>query len=245
MSFFETILKILKKYYALILEGVGNTMLIALISTVVGLLIGIIVGIIRTIPQSKVRSVRIIQKIINFILSAYIEIFRGTPMMVQSMVIYWGYAFLSGGQTLPLFGSALFIVSINTGAYMSEIVRGGIISISKGQFEGAKAIGMNHFQLMLHVVIPQVIRNILPAVSNEFVINIKDTSVLNVIGVVELFYQATIIAKNTFEIFATYTIICVIYFILTFAVTRLLRLFEGVLDGNGVRLNLKGVRKHG
>ena len=90
MSFFETILKILKKYYALILEGVGNTMLIALISTVVGLLIGIIVGIIRTIPQSKVRSVRIIQKIINFILSAYIEIFRGTPMMVQSMVIYWG-----------------------------------------------------------------------------------------------------------------------------------------------------------
>ena len=133
MSFFETILKILNKYWLFILEGVGNTMLIALISTVVGLLIGIVVGVIRTIPPSKNLVVRIFQKIVNFLLSAYIEIFRGTPMMVQSMVIFWGYAFLSGGELLPLFGSALFIVSINTGAYMSEIVRGGIISISKGR----------------------------------------------------------------------------------------------------------------
>jgi len=231
MSFFETVSKILTKYWVLIIEGVGNTMLIALISTVIGLLIGIIVGIIRTIPASKNVVLRWVQKIVNFILSAYIEIFRGTPMMVQAMVIYWGYAFLSGGVTLPLFWSALFIVSINTGAYISEIVRGGIISISKGQFEGARAIGMNHFQLMFYVVIPQVIRNILPSVSNEFVINIKDTSVLNVIGVVELFYQATIIAKNTYEIFATYAIICVIYFILTFTVTRILLLIEKLLDG--------------
>ena len=231
MSFFDTVIKIVNKYWLFILEGVGNTMLIALISTIVGLLIGIIVGVIRTIPPSKSLIVRIIQKIINFILSAYIEIFRGTPMMVQSMVIFWGYAFISGGELLPVFGSALFIVSINTGAYMSEIVRGGIISISKGQFEGARAIGMNHFQLMFFVVIPQVIRNILPSVSNEFVINIKDTSVLNVIGVVELFYQATVIAKNTFEIFATYTIICVVYFILTFTITRILLLIEKILDG--------------
>ncbi len=231
MSFFEIIAKILQKYYLVILEGVGNTMIIALISTILGLLIGIIVGVIKTIPPSKNTVVRWVQKIINTLLSCYIEIFRGTPMMVQSMVIYWGYAFLSGGNTLPLFGSAIFIVSINTGAYISEIVRGGIISIDKGQFEGARAIGMNHFQLMVHVVIPQVIRNILPSVSNEFVINIKDTSVLNVIGVVELFYQATIIAKNTFEIFATYTIVCLVYFILTFTVTRILLFIEKLLDG--------------
>ncbi|MBR2337240.1 MAG: amino acid ABC transporter permease [Clostridia bacterium] len=231
MSFFEIIIKIIKKYYLIILEGVGNTMLIALISTVLGLLIGILVGVVKTIPPSKNIVVRWVQKIVNGILSAYIEVFRGTPMMVQAMVIYWGYAFLSGGETLPLFGSAIFIVSINTGAYIAEIVRGGIISIDKGQFEGARAIGMNHFQLMLHVVIPQVLRNILPSVSNEFVINIKDTSVLNVIGVVELFYQATIIAKNTYEIFATYAIVCVVYFILTFAVTRVLLLIERLLEG--------------
>ena len=104
-------------------------------------------------------------------------------MMLQAVAIYWGFAFASGGTTLPLIPSAIVIVSINTGAYIAEIVRGGIIGIDKGQFEAAHALGMNHFQTMVHVVIPQVMKTILPAVSNEFVINIKDTSVLNVIGV--------------------------------------------------------------
>lgn len=131
-----------------------------------------------------------LHKIADAICSVYIEVFRGTPMMVQAMVIYWGYAFASGGQTLPLIPSGIFIVSINTGAYMAEIVRGGIISIDKGQFEGAQALGMSHLQIMCHIVLPQVIRNILPSVSNEFIINIKDTSVLNVIGVTELYFYA-------------------------------------------------------
>ena len=95
----------------------------------------------------------------------YVEIFRGTPMMVQSMVIYWGYAFATGGKTLPLIPSGILIVSINTGAYMAEIVRGGIISIDRGQFEGALSIGMSHAQTMVKVVLPQVMRNILPSVS--------------------------------------------------------------------------------
>ena len=211
--------------------GVGNTMLIALTATILGLVIGLIIGVLRTMPTSKNIFLRILQKIMNFIFSAYVEIFRGTPMMVQAMVIYWGYAFASNGNTLPLIPSAIFIVSINTGAYMAEIVRGGIISVDKGQYEGATSIGMNHFQTMFHVVIPQVLRNILPSISNEFVINIKDTSVLNVIGVAELFYQATVLSKITYEIFATYAIICIIYFILTFTVTRLLRLCERLLEG--------------
>ena len=103
--------------------------------------------------------------------------------------------------------------------------------VDKGQYEGAQSIGMNHFQIMVKVVMPQVLRNILPAVSNEFVINIKDTSVLNVIGVAELFYQATVASKATFAIFETYAIVCVIYFVLTFTITRLLRLVERLLDG--------------
>ncbi|MFR6425235.1 MAG: amino acid ABC transporter permease [Oscillospiraceae bacterium] len=131
-------------------------------------------------------------------LPIYVEIFRGTPMMVQAMVIYWGYAFASGGSTLPLIPSGILIVSINTGAYMAEIVRGGIISIDRGQFEGAMSIGMTHAQTMFKVIIPQVMRNILPSVSNEFVINIKDTSVLNVIGVTELYYFAGIIKRQNF-----------------------------------------------
>ena len=114
---------------------------------------------------------------------------------------------------------------------MAEIVRGGIISIDKGQFEGAMSIGMTHSQTMFKVIIPQVMRNILPSVSNEFVINIKDTSVLNVIGVTELYYFAGIIKRQSFETFQTYLVVCVLYFILTFTITRLLRFVEKKLDG--------------
>ena len=148
------------------------------------------------------------------------------------MTIDWGYAFATGGDTLPLIPSGILIVSINTGAYMAEIVRGGIISIDRGQFEGAMSIGMTHAQTMFKVIIPQVMRNILPSVSNEFVINIKDTSVLNVIGVTELYYFAGIIKRQNFQTFQTYLVVCILYFILTFTVTRLLRWVERKLDGN-------------
>ena len=232
MNFFNNVSNILSKYSTLLLKGLGYTMLIALIGTIIGLVIGLCMGIIRTIPAPKRKAWSIVQKCINVLINVYVEIFRGTPMMVQSMVIYWGFAFANNGQTLPLIPAGIFIVSINTGAYMTEIVRGGIISVDKGQFEAAYSCGMNHFQVMLHVVIPQVMKNILPSVSNEFVINIKDTSVLNVIGVMELFYQATKIQTMTYQIFETYLIICVIYFIMTFSITRLLRLAEKKLSGS-------------
>ena len=232
MSFFQDVINIVAKYYPQLLSGVGNTMLIALTGTVAGLAIGLLTGIVRTAPFSRNGFVRMLHKILNAVIAVYVEIFRGTPMMVQAMVIYWGYAFASGGSTLPLIPSGILIVSVNTGAYLAEIVRGGIISIDKGQFEGAMSIGMTHSQTMFKVIIPQVMRNILPSVSNEFVINIKDTSVLNVIGVTELYYFAGIIKRQSFETFQTYLVVCVLYFILTFTVTRLLRFVERKLDGN-------------
>ena len=232
MQFFENVGNIIVKYYPYLLKGLGMTMLISLVGTVIGLLIGLLTGIIRTVPLSKSKVVYYIQKIINVIIAIYVEIFRGTPMMVQAMVIYWGYAFMNGGQTLPLIPAGIFIVSINTGAYMAEIVRGGIISIDKGQFEGAYSVGMTHTQAMIHVVIPQVMRNILPSISNEFVINIKDTSVLNVIGVAELYHVAGTIKAMSFQTFQTYAVICVLYFIMTFSVTRALRLCEKKLSGS-------------
>lgn len=232
MQFFKDVLEIVAKYYPNLLRGVGYTMLIALTGTIAGLLIGLATGVLRTTPLSKNGFVRVLQKILNAVIAVYVEIFRGTPMMVQAMVIYWGYAFATGGSTLPLIPSGIIIVSINTGAYMAEIVRGGIISIDKGQFEGASSIGMSHWQAMIHVILPQVLRNILPSVSNEFVINIKDTSVLNVIGVTELYYFAGIIKRQSFQTFQTYLVVCVIYFILTFTVTRLLRFVESKLDGD-------------
>lgn len=230
-NFINEVINILVKYHSYFLQGIGYTMLIALVGTVVGLVIGLITGIVRTIPESKNPAVRILLKIVNIIISIYVEIFRGTPMMVQSMVIFWGYAFMNDGQTLPLIPAGIFIVSINTGAYMAEIVRGGIISIDKGQFEGAYSIGMNHWQTMINVIVPQTMRNILPAISNEFVINIKDTSVLNVIGVTELFFFTAKISKMTWSIFETYVDACVIYFILTFTITRLLKYIEHRIDG--------------
>lgn len=232
MSFLNDVLNIFIKYYPQLLTGVGNTLLIALTSTVAGLALGLLTGVVRTAPMSKNPVLRALHKLLNAIIAIYVEIFRGTPMMVQSMVIYWGYAFATGGDTLSLIPSGILIVSINTGAYMAEIVRGGIISIDRGQFEGAMSIGMTHAQTMFKVIIPQVMRNILPSVSNEFVINIKDTSVLNVIGVTELYYFAGIIKRQNFQTFQTYLVVCILYFILTFTVTRLLRWVERKLDGN-------------
>ena len=230
-QFFTDVWNIFVKYYPNLLRGIGYTLLLALTGTVIGLLIGLLTGVVRTIPKSKNGFLAVLQNIVNGIIATYVEIFRGTPMMVQAMVIYWGYAFAAGGKTLPLIPSGLIIVSINTGAYMAEIVRGGIISIDKGQFEGAMSIGMSHGQTMFRIVLPQVLRNILPSVSNEFVINIKDTSVLNVIGVTELYYFAGVIKKQSFKTFQTYLIVCVLYFIMTFSITRLLRFLEKKMDG--------------
>ena len=222
---------IFAKYHQMIFKGIGYTMLVSIIGTIIGLVIGLLIGVFRTMPTPKNKFLRVLKKAADWILSAYVEIFRGTPMMVQAMVIFWGFALINNGVTLNVVFAGLFIVSINTGAYMAEIVRGGIISVSKGQFEGAHAIGMTHAQTMFYVVIPQVLRNILPSISNEFVINIKDTSVLNVIGFTELFFYAKTIVLKTYQTFETYLVVATIYFVLTFTITRILRLIEKKMDG--------------
>ena len=226
----EWLIKIITNNWPMFIRGAGMTLLISIIGTLIGSLIGLVVGVVRTIPMPERGIKKILLKIVNIILSVYIEFFRGTPMIVQAMVIYYGSA-AAFGIDINKIVAGLFIVSINTGAYMSEIVRGGIVSIDKGQFEAAQAIGMNHFQTMTNIVLPQVIRNILPATGNEFVINIKDTSVLNVISVSELFFQTKSIAGNNFRYFESFFVACVLYFIMTFTVTRILRYLEKRIDG--------------
>ncbi|MFV0558281.1 MAG: ABC transporter permease subunit [Enterococcus sp.] len=221
---------ILKDYGTLFLRGAGMTLFLALVGTVIGTSIGLLIGVFRTIPTADNQVSRFFQKLANSLLSIYIEIFRGTPMMVQAMVIYYGLAMafqIDLNRTL----AAVIIVSLNTGAYMSEIVRGGIFAVDAGQFEAAQAIGMTHRQTMSKVVIPQVLRNILPATGNEFVINIKDTAVLSVISVSDLFFQGTSAAGTNFQFFQTFTIIGIMYLIMTFTVTRILRRVEKKLDG--------------
>ena len=145
------------------------------------------------------------------------------------MIFYGAQQYL--GLSMPRLAAAIFIVSINTGAYMAEIIRGGIISIDKGQAEAAHSIGLTHWQTMVSVVLPQAIRNIMPSIGTEFVVNIKDSSVLNVISVTELFFQAKSAAGTYFRYFETYFIIAAIYLVLTFTITRLLRLLEKKMDG--------------
>jgi len=227
---FDFIIKIVISYWPMFLRGAGMTLFISIIGTIFGFIIGLITGVIRTIPMPESGIQRAIIKIVNAILSVYVEVFRGTPMIVQAMVIYYGSAQVLNIDMNRLV-AALLVVSINTGAYMAEIVRGGIVSIDKGQFEAAYAVGMNHIQAMTNVVLPQVIRNILPATGNEFVINIKDTSVLNVISVTELYFQTKTIAGINFRFFEPFFITCVIYFVMTFTVTRILRYIEKRLDG--------------
>lgn len=226
----DGIAQIISEYWPMFLRGTGVTLLISIVGTVIGFIIGLLIGIIRTIPMPENGLKKSILKVINAILSIYVEVFRGTPMIVQAMVIYYGSKQALDIDMSPLF-AGMFIVSINTGAYMAEIVRGGIVSIDKGQFEAAYAIGMSHMQTMSNVVLPQAIRNILPAIGNEFVINIKDTSVLNVIAVTELFFQTKSVAGINFKYFETFFVASAIYLVLTFTITRILRYIERRMDG--------------
>ncbi|NLY08847.1 MAG: amino acid ABC transporter permease [Tissierellia bacterium] len=218
------------KYKMQFLRGTLTTLEISLVGTIIGLLIGLAVGIVRTIPMPKKGLPRIIKKCADGILVAYITFFRGTPMMVQSMLLFYGLKEKFNIDMAPM-AAAFFIVTINTGAYLSEVVRGGISSIDKGQFEAAKALGMNHFSTMIYVVLPQALRNILPATGNEFVINVKDTSVLNVIGVTELYFSTKSIAGSTFRFAETFMITCLIYLFLTMIISFVLHRVEKSMDG--------------
>lgn len=233
MNFWERILYLLQEYGTSYLKGAGTTLVIALVSTAIGCLIGFIVGIIQTIPEDKQRDSllkKIVLKIVKIILKIYVEVFRGTPMIVQAVFIYYGAAQIFNIQ-MGMWQSAFLIVSINTGAYMAESVRGGIISVDPGQTEGAKAIGMTHVQTMTNVILPQAFRNILPQIGNNLIINIKDTCVLSIIGIVELFYTTKGVAGAYYTYFESFTIAMVMYFILTFVCSRLLRLLEHRMEG--------------
>ena len=232
-TFFGWIQFLLDKYGILFLRGAGVTMLIAIVGTTVGFMIGLLVAILRTIPVTSQTSPgkRMLLGGVRIFLNAYIEIFRGTPMIVQAMVVYYG-ALQYLNLDIPALSAAFLVVSINTGAYMAEIVRGGILGVDKGQKEASVAVGLTHWQSMTSVILPQAIRSILPAVGNEFVVNIKDSSVLNVISVTEVYFMSKSAAGTYWKYFEVFFITAVIYFVLTFTTTRLLRLLEKKLTGS-------------
>ena len=231
-GFFEWVFFFIKTYGPLFLQGAGITLLLALTGTAVGFIIGLAVGYVRAMPCDREDgALRYwLLRVARGLLGAYIEIFRSTPMIVQAMVIFYGMSAVFH-VNLPHLLAGFIIVSVNTGAYLSEIVRGGIQSVDPGQQEAALAIGMTYRQSMMNVVMPQTIRNILPALGNEFVVNIKDTSVLNVISVTELFFVSKSAAGTYFKYYEVFFITACVYFVMTFTVTRLLRWLEKKMDG--------------
>jgi len=213
-------------------KGTVTTLELAFLGTLFGCLLGFVVGIVQslTVDQHSSPISRALVKGLKAIVAVYVEVFRGTPMMVQAMVIYYGSA-QAWGIDLNPFISGILVLSLNTGAYMAESVRGAITGIDPGQLEGAYAIGFTHVQAMLRVVIPQAFRNLIPQIGNTFISAIKDTSVLNVISVTELYFIGRGVSSAYYRFFETYFIISMIYLFLTFVTSRLLAIMEKHLDG--------------
>lgn len=223
-------------YSSLYLNGIKNTLLLALIATAIGCVIGFVCGILNTIPYSKKDPLpkRFLLKLVRAIVRAYVEVFRGTPMVLQAVFIYYGLPYFSGNalRFSNMWAAAILVVSINTGAYMAESVRGGIISIDPGQTEGAKALGMTHVQTMTRVILPQALRNIMPQIGNNFIINVKDTSVMFIIGFTEFFSVHRYITGINNLYFPSAAIEMVGYLIMTLSASLLLRWLEKRMDGN-------------
>ena len=214
-TFFGWVVYLLQQYGSVLLKGAVVTLLLAVVGTFIGCIIGLIVGVIQTIPlednDSKVK--RTLVRCVQRLLDAYVEVFRGTPMIVQAMVVYYGAMSLFDIDMSPLFAG------------------GGIESVDPGQKEAAIAIGMDHIQTMRCVILPQALRNVMPQLGNNLIINIKDTSVLNVISVTELYFASKSAAGVYYKYFEIFFITCVIYFIMTFTASRLLRWLESKMDG--------------
>lgn len=211
--------------HQLFLTGIKNTLLVSLVGTVFGLLIGFVLSMIRRLKVEAKDSIgiRILKKVAVGLTNFYIEFVRGTPMMVQAVFLYYTL-YRSLGWT-PMTAS-LIIVSFNTASYLAEILRAGIQSVNKGQSEAALALGFSPMKTFVKIVLPQALRNSFPSIGNEFVVNIKDTSVLNAIQLTELYYQGISYAGRTYQFSESMLILLVVYFILTFGTTRLLAIIE-------------------
>ena len=205
--------------YKFILEGLKNTLIISLISVTIGVLIGMVVAIINSYNKETKKM-----KIISKITKLYVSIIRGTPVLLQLMILY--YVVFRNVRDINLIMVASLAFGINSGAYVSEIIRAGIESIDKGQMEASRSLGLSYFQSMKLVIMPQAIKNILPAIGNEFVTLIKETSVAGYIGVRDLTKASDIIASRTYDYFFPLIIAALIYLIIILSLTKILNIFE-------------------
>ena len=233
IQLFSDIASLWAKYGRVYLTGIGNTLILAITATLIGCVIGFLCGILQTIPCGPKENIlkRILLRVIRIVIRVYVEVFRGTPMILQAVLIYYGMPYFFGVSFRDVWTVSIIVVSVNTGAYMSECVRGGIRSIDPGQFEGAKAIGMNHWQTMLYIILPQTLRNILPQIGNNYIINVKDTSVRFIIGFSDFFAVHKMVSGAVYKYFPSAFLEMGGYLILTLVASFLLRKMEKKLAG--------------
>ncbi|HAA64811.1 MAG TPA: arginine ABC transporter permease [Thermoanaerobacter sp.] len=211
------------KYSHLFVSGLLMTLKLTFLAVTIGVILGLIVALIK---MSSIKP-------ISFIGASYVEIIRGTPLLVQLLLIYNGL--MQFGIDIPAFTAGVSALAINSAAYVAEIIRAGIQAVDPGQNEAARSLGMTHTMAMRYVIIPQAIKNILPALGNEFIVMLKESAIVSVIGFADLTRQADIIQSITYKYFEPYIIIAAIYFIMTFIFSRLLGIFERRLRAGDTR----------
>ena len=206
--------------YKTVIEGLGNTIKIAVIGLIIGIIIGTLIATVRVVPKYK-----LFPRILNGICSFYVAFFRGTPMVVQLLLSYY-VALPLMGINLPSVTVAIVVFGLNSGAYISEIMRGGILSVDSGQMEGGRAMGLTFAKTMMAIVIPQAIKNILPTLGNEFITLIKETSVVSFVGALDLYVAFNRIGSNSYEFMVPYLVMAVIYIVLVLMISGLVKLME-------------------
>ena len=216
---------IFQRNFSLFTYGIEITLLFAVVGTVAGFFVGLVAGGIRAVEVNEYDNTvtKLLKRIGKFLTGFYIWVFRGTPMMVQAMFLYYLLRPVIGWSSMT---AGLFIISINTGAYMAEIIRSGIQSVDIGQTEAAKSIGMTTTQTLISIIFPQAVKNSFPSIGNQLIVNIKDSSMLNVITVTELYFQTTSIAGSNMRFIETFLVSAFIYLFLTTLSTFILNYIE-------------------
>jgi polar amino acid transport system permease protein len=210
--------------YKEVASGLRNTVIIAVIGLAIGIVLGTVLAIAEVMPQYKT-----LPKILNKISHTYVAFFRGTPIVVQLLVGYFVLRPLLGLQTIDALTSSIIIFGMNSGAYVSEIMRAGINSVDPGQMEGGRSVGLSYKTTMLKIVIPQAIKNILPSLGNEFIALIKDTSIVSFVGAKDLYVAFKYIGTNNYEFMVPYLVMALIYIVLVLLITALIKITEGRL----------------
>ena len=206
--------------YMKVVEGLRNTITIAVLGLIIGILIGTVIAAVRVIPKYKLLPI-----ILNGFCSFYVGLFRGTPIVVQLLVFYYVMLPLMGIRISGL-QVAILVFGLNSGAYISEIMRGGILSVDPGQMEAGRAVGLGYWTSMLKIVIPQAVKNILPTLGNEFIALIKETSVVSFVGAADLYVAFNYIGSNSYEFMVPYLVMAIIYIILVLIISLGIKIME-------------------